>query len=606
MTITYRKDFNVRDSVFILLSLIALSYSILRSNNLSFTHDEALTYTIVKDNSDWKYTANNHLLNTYLMKISAFFFSNSELALRLPNVLAHFFYLVITFYLVRQFKTYYFQIFAFIFLNFNLALLEFFSVARGYGISHTLLLASLFLLGRFIDEKSKEITKNAYFSIFLGGLSVLVNLTLLNYVVALLVTILLVYFLNNKNSPDTSFKFKNWVNPLPKLILPSTIFIGAILMWIFYLKEKGELYFGGKGLIASVFESLLSYSLYGMRVPVVAGYIIGIAAFLSAVVLTRSLIMDFFSDRKPTFHSSIWLILILTLFFSVIQNTVLKTPYPTDRTALFYLVLMPVTLVLSLNKYLYENLWKRLVALGFVFALAISISLVFFLRANLFSTLSYSDDACSKEMMRDLSCITNCSEPIWLGVSWVFEPSSNFYRERNQFEGCLNVVSRDGVSKHLYDYYYCFVNDTIQILERKDLKVVKYYPETNTLLLTRRARQKILKWQKEIDFSALLPPNGITEYSEKSVALPPIAPKDYVRIEIYSDGELLEDMKAHIILLEPSNWQNTLVFHNQLIGTKTYHMQYAINDMPSPVIIYRNWQSKLALPSIKLKIKVYR
>jgi len=41
----------------------------------------------------WGNTANNHLLNTALMQLCSTLFGNSELSLRLPNVLAHAVYL---------------------------------------------------------------------------------------------------------------------------------------------------------------------------------------------------------------------------------------------------------------------------------------------------------------------------------------------------------------------------------------------------------------------------------------------------------------------------------------------------------------------------------
>ena len=53
----------------ILLITSLLIYVIYRASTLSFTHDESLSFTIIKGNLDWVLTANNHLLNTQLMSI---------------------------------------------------------------------------------------------------------------------------------------------------------------------------------------------------------------------------------------------------------------------------------------------------------------------------------------------------------------------------------------------------------------------------------------------------------------------------------------------------------------------------------------------------------
>ncbi len=126
MTVQDINRFGLREKVIVIVGFIILSYSILRAYNLSFTHDEALTYTIVKHNTDWKFTANNHLINTYLMKVS-YLFGENEIILRTPNVLSHLIYILVSFLLVTKLKGYFFQISAFLILNLSLPLLEFFS-----------------------------------------------------------------------------------------------------------------------------------------------------------------------------------------------------------------------------------------------------------------------------------------------------------------------------------------------------------------------------------------------------------------------------------------------------------------------------------------------
>src|SRR5882672_8620191 len=78
------------------------AYVALRAYHLSFTHDESLSYTILKGNESLKNTANHHVLNTYLMECCSWAFGGSELSLRLPNVLSFFVYLFCSYKLLKD------------------------------------------------------------------------------------------------------------------------------------------------------------------------------------------------------------------------------------------------------------------------------------------------------------------------------------------------------------------------------------------------------------------------------------------------------------------------------------------------------------------------
>ena len=75
------------------LGALLFSYVFTKANMASFTHDESFTYLNYPHQSfidiisfnDW-YT-NNHILNSLFIKYSEQLFGNSELALRLPNLL---------------------------------------------------------------------------------------------------------------------------------------------------------------------------------------------------------------------------------------------------------------------------------------------------------------------------------------------------------------------------------------------------------------------------------------------------------------------------------------------------------------------------------------
>src|SRR4051812_20215111 len=82
----------------LLPAILLFIYIIIRAAKLSLVWDEAYTFFEYVRNPNWfphyynYMSANDHLLNTWLMKCSVFLFGEGEFALRLPNVLASGFY----------------------------------------------------------------------------------------------------------------------------------------------------------------------------------------------------------------------------------------------------------------------------------------------------------------------------------------------------------------------------------------------------------------------------------------------------------------------------------------------------------------------------------
>ena len=85
-----------------LLSTVLFAYALVRAHTVSFSYDEAYTFLqhvrkgmLYQQDYD-QMGGNHHLLNVWGMWVSMKLFGNSELALRLPNLLAYAFYLYAT------------------------------------------------------------------------------------------------------------------------------------------------------------------------------------------------------------------------------------------------------------------------------------------------------------------------------------------------------------------------------------------------------------------------------------------------------------------------------------------------------------------------------
>ena len=132
-----------------------------RAYAIPFTHDEASTWLNYRYINVWSCisnpacwgTANNHWLNTLLLQWSASIFGEAAWALRLPNVLAGFGYLICAALLCARYtKNYALQCAGFLVLSAHVYLLDFFSLARGYGLMASGVIWGLYALLRYIEK----------------------------------------------------------------------------------------------------------------------------------------------------------------------------------------------------------------------------------------------------------------------------------------------------------------------------------------------------------------------------------------------------------------------------------------------------------------------
>lgn len=120
------------------------------------------------------WTTNNHLLNSALMWLSYQLFGHSEFALRVPNLLAFLVYAWAGFKLMQQLKNRMFRLVFTVGLFAPMYLIDFFAMARGYGLSFAFTLLALALWIETIQNQKKYLW--AELSLFLA---VLANLSLL-------------------------------------------------------------------------------------------------------------------------------------------------------------------------------------------------------------------------------------------------------------------------------------------------------------------------------------------------------------------------------------------------------------------------------------------
>lgn len=163
------------------LAVLLGCYMVCRAWSVPITIDESITYFQFVSKGIWlpdsvSWNANNHILNSLLTIWSEKMFGNSELALRLPNLLAGFLYVGYAVRWSNRIQNPFSALTLFIGLTSSQFLLDFFGVCRGYGLSMAFLSVSWFHLTAWWKTYR---TTDMVVAIVVGGLAVCASLTTL-------------------------------------------------------------------------------------------------------------------------------------------------------------------------------------------------------------------------------------------------------------------------------------------------------------------------------------------------------------------------------------------------------------------------------------------
>lgn len=476
---------NLFTIVLLLVSSVALlALSTYRATTFPFTHDESVSFAIFSWQPVYEKTANNHLLNTFLMRQFSYLFGNSELALRLPTLLAQALYLGCGIALSMRLQNVWMQVSSFAMLNLNPFLLDFFFLARGYGLALGFLMLSLLLYARALHEKKKPIfVLFAYLSTAAGALAVLANFSFLNFYLPLLAacTLLLVTDESLRN-----FTTQHILSTLGMLIV-NCAYLGFVALKTFDLQQRGELYFGGHdGFISDTLASLVHSSLYFASYPQIStGQISGFVIGIFFISLVYGIFLWFRKANQPLFLFYLF-ILTISIVLPLVQHQALGTLFPIERAALYYLPLFALTFTAALDlavQQLGRDLLRALVLLVPI-AVAVLLSWHLYHTLNIDTTYTWNYDAHDKEVIELINRDHAAHSPnskVRLGVTWLMEPSLNFYRVTRNYTW-LAPVTRDPLNSAPFDYIYA---------SKTDLKAIQFplattlaeYADTDTILL---------------------------------------------------------------------------------------------------------------------------
>lgn len=476
--------------VLIVCSILLLSYTSIRAYFMSFTYDESWTYLsfVHLGFTNFKHFSvgdtNNHLLNTWLMELSIKLFGESEFTLRLPNLFAHVLFLFYSAKLVLNFRSKTLIITSFLLLNINPYFLDFFSLARGYGLSMGLLMASLYYAYRYIIGAGKLI--NGFWSLFFAALALLAYFIMINFLLILSTIILFKTVLNiikDKSLDKRYFGPVTLWNSLVVLLPVASLFY--VLPIIFGLKKAGSMDFGGKeGFWHDTVVYLINCVFWKFPKPDLISILFQV--FVAIVIMVSLIsIINFIRNNKSRIDESflifLFALLILSSTATIIQFKLMHILYPGGRYSmnnfLFFMLLL-VFLAEHLCEKFKRTINITLIVLTFLFSLNFAYSF------NLIRVHDWASEADTRDMIKFIMEKRKDhveKENVAVGVSFQFNSDANFYRifYHQTWMGNMNIKT---LFYPLNDYYYIERNE-LKDMPKIPFKIIKEYPNSNTLLI---------------------------------------------------------------------------------------------------------------------------
>lgn len=471
----------------LLLSIICglIIYVFLRAYYLSFTHDECITYKIITGDNKLAATANNHLLNTWLMSIIYSQFGTKEILLRLPNVLAFILYSFFTYKILVKVNNIVLQLLGISFLLLNPYMLDFFSLARGYGISLGFGMASLYYFFKqngFTSYKQYIIafSLSLIFSLF----SAYSNLVFINLNIVLIIMFLIELILSLKNK-TIQLNLKR-ISSVLMILSINFILLVPLILRLFFLKESDQLYFGGAdNFIDSTLKILIHrsiyFSYYGETFWIIVRQVI-IVIYLVTIVYQ-------ICCSEYSHLSRITILSLLMIFATILQHYIFNILYPIERTSLIFIPLFGLFIYYLMSE-IYNKFCKRNLA-KIIFNLLVMLILVFptewhFVKnMNLEYTKEWKRDAYTREVIKTIMTFHDQknfnTNKISISNSWIMEPAFNFYLTYYSVDFIKSAI-RTGIDKNS-DFIYCTEEDKEKITTEDHYIIVDEFKNVGTILL---------------------------------------------------------------------------------------------------------------------------
>lgn len=457
---------------------------------IPITHDEKsasvyyafMTVPQILDSDIWP---SNHILNSLLVKLSESIFGVYPWSVRLPSVLA-FCVLSIALWLIAS---RFFSANCFVFLTpfflvlWNPFLIDFYSLARGYGMSNAWLLCSVLAVLLFSQKRSM---KHYYLAILFSMLAAYANFTLLIYWVAVHVFLSVVSLLNLS---ETKRPFFTLAPQIFITLVLSVAFMALCYTPLYKMNSTNQfIYWEGGSFFANTISNTIDNLLYGETYWRTSPNRFAIGFLVYLYVTGFYLFTKLVRNRRQVFRDPLFVtyfLLVLVWVVNMLQVKLLGTPFLTSRTALSYFVLASLVIIFTLREVDSTFVWaKRSVIPAVLFVCVWHLSH----RVNLTDVREWRYDRDTYKVMNYLKEYVKEHpevKTVDLNTNWLYNPSFGFYCVAG-ITPWINLTEYhkevDTASQTLF--YYATHDDGWQL--EKNYRSVLDFADNNGVLMQRR------------------------------------------------------------------------------------------------------------------------
>lgn len=469
------KQHSAVDLVYLLVSVFLVVYVLLRAIFLDVTYDEAWTIFDFVQASYMhilNYTppdTNNHILNSFGIKFLYSFLPDTLFVARLPNVLGFLFFILFAVKICRRFLKGWLGLLCFLALCLNPFALDFFSLARGYGLMLSMQLPALFHLLVYMETKRE---KHFFYASLFSLLMILANFASLYFFLGWMGVYLV----------DVFIERKSLFRRLGMAFVSSLVVTLFIWEPIRKLLEVGGFYVGGNtGFYHDTLQSLTRYSLYSMERTSMNEAVC--AAFFVVFALAILLAMILRSHTKQTFWICLGITCIAALATTVQHHTV-GGLFLVDRTALFFYPLIVLSLFFAFKVYS-----PGILSFGAGLAISLLLLLNFVSHANFYKSLLWYFDSHTTQVFEHINADgKKRGRVLKLDYSWPFESSFFYHLKTEEYPFVDN--GRKGYTE-LNDSadYYLYLGGT--------LDAIHYEPDKQLILQDKRKKDTVFVFPDE-------------------------------------------------------------------------------------------------------------
>lgn len=415
---------------------VCFSIVVYRAYQIGITHDEAFSFFLIDSNylNALATTANTHILNSLSMKIFNILNLNHWFFLRIHSVLSFLIFAYFTYRILDFFETNLSKI-TFLFLMLcNPLTLEFFSLARGYGIALSFLMGTIYYSLSYIQHQSSN--KNLQKIFIFGSIAMLGNYTVLFPIAGIFIYL---FFIQKNKFLTQIFSKKN----IPYTLLFIIINIGAVANMLLIKYITNDLQYGADH--SFLLESLPSLFLHIAFIPYPSSSImvrtatIVLSFFTFFIIINTFIISLLKKENLLGFASSVF---ILCFVFYSLTHILFSSPYPLSRTTLSLFPFMAINLIFWLERVIKSKWLKKTIKISSIFFM-----LYFsFQNFSLYHTLEWKNQSQVQYIFEDVIKIHKqktdnlpkilCDEPYY--AVWI-----NYYSSKNSLKHKMKAIYLD-------------------------------------------------------------------------------------------------------------------------------------------------------------------